>query len=54
MGQYVVRRFLQMIPVILGATFLIIQINEYVHLGFTPQSSFMFDGITAFTWLLRR
>ncbi len=26
------------VTIMLGATFLIIQINEYVHLGFTPQS----------------
>jgi cytochrome c oxidase subunit 3 len=27
-----------LVTMILGATFLLIQINEYVHLGFTPQS----------------
>jgi cytochrome c oxidase subunit 3 len=27
------------VTIMLGATFLIIQINEYVHLGFTPQST---------------
>jgi cytochrome c oxidase subunit 3 len=32
-----VRRGL-LVTMMLGATFLIIQINEYVHLGFTPQS----------------
>jgi cytochrome c oxidase subunit 3 len=57
------------VTIMLGATFLIIQINEYVHLGFTPQDQMfgtafycltglhgahVFIGLTALTFALNR
>jgi cytochrome c oxidase subunit III len=58
-----------MVTIMLGATFLIIQINEYVHLGFSPQDQMfgtifycltglhgahVFVGLTALTFSLNR
>ncbi len=58
-----------MVTIMLGATFLVIQINEYVHLGFTPQDQMfgtvfytltglhgahVFVGLTALTFSLNR
>ena len=57
------------VTIMLGATFLIIQINEYIHLGFTPQDQMfgtafycltglhgahVFVGLTALTFSLNR
>ena len=57
------------VTIMLGATFLVIQINEYVHLGFTPQDQMfgtafycltglhgahVFVGLTALTFSLNR
>ena len=57
------------VTIMLGATFLIIQINEYVHLGFTPQDTIfgttfycltglhgahVFVGLNALTYSLNR
>ncbi len=58
-----------MVTIMLGATFLVIQINEYAHLGFTPQDQMfgtvfymltglhgahVFIGLTALTFSLNR
>lgn len=58
-----------MVTLMLGATFLVIQINEYAHLGFTPQDQMfgtafycltglhgahVFVGLTALTFSLNR
>lgn len=58
-----------LVTIMLGATFLIIQINEYVHLGFSPQDQMfgtifycltglhgahVFVGLTALTFSLNR
>ncbi len=58
-----------LVTIMLGATFLVIQINEYIHLGFTPQDQMfgtafycltglhgahVFVGLTALTFALNR